>query len=531
MYIEKDKRILAKNIYMDKDPYITHKNNNILVVGAPGSQKTLSYVLPNILNTYSESMVIVDVKGDIIKKTAGIMKGRGYDIHCIDFKNFKIGERYNPISLLKDDIDIAKFASLIFKTKSFNADPFWDDMSRLFLTICIHFIKERFPTSEQTFEKIVELSEYVPGTENTKLDSYMNELEHGKTLRYPDGTVIRNRINFTNMNELKSMKEFKGNPKLDVVNNDGELEYMSLIDDKDKSQYSVSKFGNIRKISWQDEFGQNQTINPQSQALSLYKQFATVVPSEKTLASILSSFISQLNLYSTDTVSDFMSKNEIDFTSIGSRKTVLYLIVDDLSSAYNPLIECLIYQLIQCLVKEAENNKENHLSVPVHLYLDDFATYYIPDMERLIASLRSRGIGMSLILQSETQLYSGYGTSAAKTIINSCDTYIYLGGTDIDTAQSIVLRTNNDLKNILELPYGMEYIFQRNEKAVLTDVFPLDEHLMRTLSKEVVYTFNNCSKKDLLGEDNFKAFITDICIEDFNPFEDDLEKTKKQIIH
>lgn len=82
---------------MDKDPRISHKNNNILVVGSPGTQKTLSYVLPNILNTYLESMVVVDVKGDLISKTVGIMKGRGYDIHCLDFKNFKIGELYNPI--------------------------------------------------------------------------------------------------------------------------------------------------------------------------------------------------------------------------------------------------------------------------------------------------------------------------------------------------------------------------------------------------------------------------------------------------
>lgn len=50
---KKENRILAKDLCMDKDPRISHKNNNVLVVGSPGTQKTLSYVLPNILNTYS----------------------------------------------------------------------------------------------------------------------------------------------------------------------------------------------------------------------------------------------------------------------------------------------------------------------------------------------------------------------------------------------------------------------------------------------------------------------------------------------
>lgn len=86
---KKENRILAKDLCMDKDPRISHKNNNVLVVGSPGTQKTLSYVLPNILNTYSESMVVVDVKGDLIKKTAGIMKGRGYDIQSLILRILK----------------------------------------------------------------------------------------------------------------------------------------------------------------------------------------------------------------------------------------------------------------------------------------------------------------------------------------------------------------------------------------------------------------------------------------------------------
>lgn len=176
---KKDNRILAKGVCMDKNPRISHKNNNVLVVGSPGTQKTLSYVLPNILKTYSESMVVIDVKGDLIKKTAGIMKGRGYDIQCLDFKNFKIGERYNPISFLEQDLDITKFASMIFHNRSFQGDPFWDDMAKVYLTICIQFLKERFPKSKQTMESVIELTKVDLDTGKNNLEAYMKELEYG----------------------------------------------------------------------------------------------------------------------------------------------------------------------------------------------------------------------------------------------------------------------------------------------------------------------------------------------------------------
>lgn len=128
---------------------------------------------------------------------------------------------------------------------------------------------------------------------------------------------------------------------------------------------------------------------------------------------------------------------------------------------------------------------------------------------------------MSLILQSETQLTSKYGLNAAKTIINSCDTYLYFGGTDIDTARSIALRINIDLKNILELPYGMEYVFQRNEKAILTHVVPIDTSMLDSLSKNEVTNFNEHLKKGAFGKTQFQRFIDTICVEDFDNEEND----------
>ena len=172
------------------------------------------------------------------------------------------------------------------------------------------------------------------------------------------------------------MEAFKDHPKLkEDYLSEHSVDFMDLIDIFDKQNYSVSSDGYVCILHWKDEFGQEQTIDPDSKALKLYKQFITVAPSEKTTASILATVTSRLNLYASSTLLDFMSTNEIDLSLIGKKKTVLYLIVDDLTSTYDPLIEIFLHQLFQSLVKEAETSPNHCLPVPVHLYLDDFTNH------------------------------------------------------------------------------------------------------------------------------------------------------------
>lgn len=88
-----------------------------------------------------------------------------------------------------------------------------------------------------------------------------------------------------------------------------------------------------------------------------------------------------------------------------------------------------------------------------------------------------------------------YEVNTAKTIINSCDTYIYLGGTDIDTAMSIAKRCDEDVQHILELPYGKEYFFQKNEKAKLVDVFPINGLLPMRVLDAFASVFELCEEQ------------------------------------
>ena len=120
---------------------------------------------------------------------------------------------------------------MIFHNRSFHGDPFWDDMASLYLTICIQFLKERFPMSKQTIESIIELTKVDLDTGKNNLEAYMKELECGHMLRYPDGRLIRNALHRFDIYQLQNMEAFQDHPKLkEEYLSEHSVDFMDLID-------------------------------------------------------------------------------------------------------------------------------------------------------------------------------------------------------------------------------------------------------------------------------------------------------------
>ena len=120
--------------------------------------------------------------------------------------------------------------------------------------------------------------------------------------------------------------------------------------------------------------------------------------------------------------------------------------------------------------------EDNQLPVPVRFIMDDFATNCaIVDFQRMIASIRSRGISVMLMIQAEAQLSTMYGHDA-KTIIGNCDTYVYLGGNDVETAESIAKRCNVLPEKILYMPVGTNWIFRRGQRPINGKNFVLEDY-------------------------------------------------------
>ena len=135
-------------------------------------------------------------------------------------------------------------------------------------------------------------------------------------------------------------------------------------------------------------------------------------------------------------------------------------------------------QAIQELCRFADRECENQcLPVPVRFILDDFATNaVIPHFDKTISVIRSRGIAVSIILQSLTQLDHLYGKMAARTIINGCDSMLYLGGMDLTTAAYVGTRANVSDYSVLSLPLEDSWLLVRGQKPRIVSKYELTQH-------------------------------------------------------
>lgn len=167
-----------------------------------------------------------------------------------------------------------------------------------------------------------------------------------------------------------------------------------------------------------------------------------------------------------------MKTDELNIASIGQRKTAVFVEVSDTDRSMDQLANLFFTQAMQELCRYADEcTIENRLPVEVQFIMDDFATNCnIVDFPRMIASIRSRGISAMLLVQSEAQLEQMYGPDS-RTIIGNCDTYVYLGGNDLDTARSVAERCDVPVQQILNLPVGDMWIFRRGSKPRRDNIF------------------------------------------------------------
>ena len=216
--------------------------------------------------------------------------------------------------------------------------------------------------------------------------------------------------------------------------------------------------------------------NPSSWA---YKQFENVNQAPlKTFSTIVISAISKFSTVDTEELAKMMEYDEIDLKSIGQRKTAVFVEVSDSDRSMDMLINMFFTQAMNQLCTYADEECENsRLPVPVRFFMDDFATNCrIDRFENMVSNIRSRKISVILVLQSLSQLQAGYGDSA-HTIIDDCDTLIYMGGNDPETAHAIAVRCNKTVQTILHMPLCTSWIFRRGKKPITCRNMELDDYL------------------------------------------------------
>lgn len=205
---------------------------------------------------------------------------------------------------------------------------------------------------------------------------------------------------------------------------------------------------------------------------------------ENTWECIVAEAAVKYSAFNTAEIRALLARDTINLPSIGQQKTAVFVVVSDTDRSMDTIANVFFSQALTELCKEADSRKDSRLPVPVRFILDDFATNVrIDQFPRMISSIRSRGISTMLIVQAEAQLESGYGKDAG-TIISNCDTYLYLGGNDIETAKSVGQRCDLPMMEVLNMPIGKCFVFQRGKEARKADIVDLDTNPKENLARK-----------------------------------------------
>ena len=359
------------------------RNKNIVVIGGSGSGKTRFFVKPSVMQMNC-SMVITDPKGTLIEECGKMLaKGppkRDKDGNVIKDKSGKVV--YEPY--------VIKVLNTINFSKSLHYNPFAyirseKDILKLVTTIIANTKGEGEKSSEDFWVK-------------------------AEKLLY---TALIAFIWYEGDEEEKNL-----NTLLDLLN-------------ESETREEDETYQNPVDMMFQEL----EERDPQHFAVRQYKKYK--MAAGKTAKSILISCGARLAPFDIAELREIMSYDEMELDKIGDRKTALFLIMSDTDTTFNFVIAMLQSQLFNLLCDKADDEYGGRLPVHVRVIADEFANIgQIPQFDKLIATIRSREISASIILQSQSQLKAMYKDSA-DTILGNCDTTLFLGGKEKTTLKEM----------------------------------------------------------------------------------------------
>ena len=357
-----------------KDPK-NARNKNVLVIGGSGSGKTRFFVKPQIMQLHS-SYVVTDPKGQVVCEVGKLLERNSYKIKIFNTINFKKSMHYNPFAYIHSEKDILKLVTtLITNTKGDgkSGDEFWTKAETLLYCALIGYIHYEAPPEEQNFTTLLEFINAMEVREDD--DEYKNPVDRmfeELEAEKPNHFAVR---------QYKKYSLAAGKTAKSILVSCG-------------ARLAPFDIAELREITMYDE----------------------------------------LEL---DTLGDKIFLNEKDKKDKRFQKTALFLIMSDTDSTFNFLISMIYTQLFNLLCEKADDVYGGRLPVHVRCLIDEAANIgQIPNLEKLVATIRSREISACLVLQAQSQLKALYKDNA-DTIIGNMDSRIFLGGAEPTTLKEL----------------------------------------------------------------------------------------------
>ena len=190
-----DNKIFTQNVRMGLDGRKHRRSLNTVVVGGSGAGKTRFYAKPNLCQA-NTSFVVLDPKGELIRDTGYLLKQKGYKVRVLDLLNMERSHCYNPFVYLRDDNDVQRLVTNLFKSTtpkgSQSNDPFWDTAASMLLLALIFYLKYEAPPSEQNFPMVMEMLRAADVREDCdEYTSPLDELFERLEMKNPDHIAVK----------------------------------------------------------------------------------------------------------------------------------------------------------------------------------------------------------------------------------------------------------------------------------------------------------------------------------------------------
>ncbi len=449
------------------------RNHNVLIVGGSGTGKTRFYIKPNLMQMFG-SYVVTDPKGTILIECGKMLergrpkydeKGRmlkdangkiiyePYHIKVFNTVDFGKSMHYNPMAYIREghrEADILKLVDVLIRNTSGSgkqsAEDFWVKAERLLYTSYIALMFAIYPEEERNFGSLIELINDSEVREDD--ESFKN---HVDLLFDAIGRWLENRM----LDEAESAA-------LEEEDTESSLYFLGLMTDLDgetptDEQASIARF-----------------------AIRQYKAYK--LAAGKTAKSILISCATRLGVFSIDEILEITSYDEMELDMLGDELSALFVIVPDTDATFNFLVAIMYTQMFNLLCTRADSNPGGKLKYHVHCLLDEFKNIgEIPSFDKLIATIRSREISASIVLQTKSQLKDLYKDNA-DTIEGNCDTVLFLGGSEKTTLKELSEALGKETIDIISTSLnkgqssssGVSYQKQGRELMTSEEIFTMD---------------------------------------------------------
>ena len=356
--------LLTQNFRMSQEVYKHQRNLNVLVAGGSGAGKSRTYAVPNILQCSQAeskkgggcSIVVTDPKGELLRKTGGLLERMGYEVRVFDLINPDTSFCYNPFCYVHDDKDVLKLINNLIRNTtpkgSQASDPFWEKSETALLQALMLYLLHEAAPEVQIFPLIMEMLGCAQvNEEDEEYQSPLDILFERLEMRKPDSIAVK--------------------------------------------QYQI------------------------------YKQAAG-----KTAKSILISVGVRLAAFNLKEIANLTCTDELDLASIGEKKVALFCCIPDADTSLNYLVGMIYSNLFQTLYYVADRKYGGRLPVPVHCIMDEWPNVALPDdFDKILATMRSRAISCSIIIQNMAQMKALFKDSW-ESLVGNCDEFLYLGGNE-----------------------------------------------------------------------------------------------------